>query len=76
MENNKPITLVREDFITGIAMLINESGLPLFIVEDTLRHILNGVSELTRQQLEQDRQAYAMAMAQSESAQTEETDKE
>lgn len=76
MENNKPITLVREDFITGVAMLINQSGLPLFVIEDSLRQLLNSVSELTRQQLEQDRQAYAMAMAQSEPAQTEETDKE
>lgn len=74
MENNKPITLVREDFITGVAMLINQSGLPLFVIEDSLRQLLNSVSELARQQLEQDRQAYAMT--QMESAQTEETDKE
>ena len=75
MENNKPITLVREDFMNGIVKLINKSGLPLFIVEDALRSLLNGVSELSRQQIEQHRQEYAQAMAmvnaQMESALTE-----
>ena len=70
MEYNKPITLLREDFIGGVARLVNEAGLPLFVVEDCLRQLYNGVSELARQQLETDRQAYAraMAMAQEESA--------
>lgn len=63
MEFNKPITLVREEFMSGIVRLSGESGLPLFIVEDCLRQLLNGVSELARQQLEEDRQAYMQAMA-------------
>ena len=63
MEYNKPITLIREEFMNGMARHISESGLPLFVVEDCLRQLYNGVSELARQQLEQDRQAYAMAMA-------------
>ena len=76
MENNKPMTLVREDFIAGVAMMINQSGLPLFVIEDTLRQLLNGVSELARQQLEQDKQMYMKAMMETqkkddESAQTE-----
>lgn len=62
MEYNKPLTLLREDFIGSVAKLISESGLPLFVVEDTLRQLTNGVSELARQQLDQDRQAYAQAM--------------
>ena len=62
MENNKPITLLREDFMNGIAVLVNQSGLPLFVVEDCLRQLLNGVSELARQQLEHDRQEYQMMM--------------
>ena len=63
-KNNKPITLIREDFINGVAMMINQSGLPLFVVEECLRQLHSGVSELARQQLDQDRQAYAQAMAQ------------
>lgn len=63
MEFNKPITLVREEFMSGVVRLSGESGLPLFIVEDCLRQLLNGVSELARQQLEEDRQAYMQAMA-------------
>ena len=63
MEYNKPITLVREDFMNAMGRQIGESGLPLFIVEDCLRQLINGVSELARQQLEEDRQAYIQAMA-------------
>ena len=62
MEYNKPLTLLREDFINGVAKLINESNLPLFIVEDAMRQLTNGVSELAKQQLDHDRQAYAQAM--------------
>ena len=62
MEYNKPLTLLREDFISSVAKLINESSLPLFVVEDAMRQLTNGVSELARQQLDQDRQAYAQAM--------------
>ena len=60
--NNKPITLVREDFINGVAMMINQSGLPLFVVEECLRQLYSDVSELARQQLEQDRLAYKQSM--------------
>jgi hypothetical protein len=70
MENNKPITLVREDFINSMAMLINKSELPMFIIEDVLRQLLNGVSTLAVKQLERDRQTYAITQMQS--AQTEE----
>ena len=63
MEYNKPITLIREDFVNGVAKLINESGLPLFIIEDALRGLLNGVSELSTRQIEQHRQEYAQAIA-------------
>ena len=62
MEYNKPLTLIREDFMSSVVRLINESGLPLFIVEDSLRQLINGVSELARQQLETDRQAYQQSM--------------
>ena len=62
MEYNKPLTLLREDFIGNVARLINESGLPLFVVEDVMRQLTNSVSELARQQLEQDRKAYAQSM--------------
>lgn len=62
MENNKPITLLREDFINGVAMLVNQSNLPFFIIEESLKQITNGVADLARQQLEQDRQAYQQSL--------------
>ena len=68
MENNKPMNLIREDFITNVVMLINESNLPLFVVEDTLRMLLANVSDLARKQLEQDRQMYALMNRPEESA--------
>ena len=73
METSKPITLVREDFINNVIELVNNSGLPLFVVEDVLKNIVNDVSEAARQQLENDRQEYNQAMVTViESDQTEE----
>jgi len=62
MENNKPITLLREDFINGVAMLVNQSNLPFFVIEESLKQVTNGVADLARQQLEQDRQAYQQSL--------------
>ena len=63
--DNKPITLVREEFMNNLGILITQSGLPLFIVEDAMRQILNGVSELARKQLEQDKQIYIQNLSKS-----------
>lgn len=55
----KPITLVREEFITNMVDLCNNSGLPFFIVEDVLKSLLQEIHIAARQQLEADTKAYS-----------------
>lgn len=55
----KPITLVREEFITNIVDLCNNSELPFFIVEDVLKNLLQEIHVAARQQLEADTKAYS-----------------
>lgn len=55
---NKPITIVREEFIEELTNLINNSGLPAFILEPVLRDTYNKVKAAERQQLENDKKRY------------------
>lgn len=55
---NKPITIVREEFIEELTNLINNSGLPAFILEPVLRDTYNKVKAVERQQLENDKKRY------------------
>lgn len=57
-EITKPITLIREDFISNISKTINESQLPAFIVESVLKDFLNEVHIASQRQLEVDRAKY------------------
>lgn len=58
----KPITLVREDFVDALAALINNSKLPAFIIEPVLRDVHNEVHTLAQKQLEADRERYINAL--------------
>ena len=55
----KPIMLLREEFIRGLSDLVGNSGMPLFIVEPILRDVLNEVNMELRKQ-------YKLEMAQYE----------
>ncbi len=56
--NNKPITLIREDFINNLSNVVNTCELPMFVVEDILRQFTTEVSLLAKQQIEIDRRNY------------------
>ena len=51
---NKPILLRREEFTNNIIRLINDSELPVFIVEYILKDILT----VTQQQFESEKATY------------------
>lgn len=68
---NKPITLVKEEFSQNLISLINESKLPLFIIEPILKEILSEVQINVKRQLEMDRAEYNKALEE----QREQTDK-
>lgn len=54
----KPITVVREEFISSLCSLINNSGLPMFAVESILRDIAAETKAAAQKQYEIDKKAY------------------
>ena len=64
---DKPITLLKEDFVNGLVELVNNSHLPIFVVRTCLQDACESLVDLERQQLEADRKAYAEATAEEKS---------
>lgn len=58
-EISKPITVVREDFITELTNLVNSCGLPPFIIEPILKDMLANVKVAAKRQLDADLARYA-----------------
>jgi hypothetical protein len=56
--NNKPITIIREEFIQALVELCNNSGLPFFVIEDVLKGMLQEVHSANLKQLEEDKKRY------------------
>lgn len=54
----KPITLAREEFMGKIVNAVNESGLPLIIIEPVLKDMIGEIQSAIKQQTEADRNAY------------------
>ena len=54
-KENKPITLLREEFIENIQYLCNSSGLPYFVISDILKWLIPQVDEVARREAERDR---------------------
>ena len=55
---DKPITVAREEFIEALVKLVNESGLPMFAVEDILKNVAAEVKMAAQQQYEADKKRY------------------
>ena len=60
MENtiNKPMSVAREELIQDITNGINNSGLPLFVVESILKDLLMEVSMVAKLQMETEKAQY------------------
>lgn len=54
----KPITVVRQEFIDKMYDTINNCNLPVFIIEPILRDLHSEVKVLSRQQYELDKTEY------------------
>lgn len=59
----KPITVARSEFINGLTTLINESGLPPFVIEPVLKDMLYDVRMMAQRQLDKDMQTYHEMLA-------------
>lgn len=55
---NKPLSLIRDDFLKALIDLINGSKLPPFIMEPILKDMYNDVHIAAATQLENERKAY------------------
>ena len=63
---NKPANLIVEETKENIVKIINESGLPPFLVEPIIKDLYNQVSILKQQELEKNRQEYENSLKQEE----------
>lgn len=61
----KPITLVKEEFVNNLVDLCNNSGLPFFIIESTLKDFIQEVHIASQKQLEADKVQYETALKES-----------
>ena len=55
---NKPITIKREEFKECMTGIINDSGLPAFIIEPILQELLIEVKNAARMQYQHDLKQY------------------
>ena len=64
MENiQKPITVVRQEFIEKIVNEINHCGLPLWAIEPILEDLLRSVKVESQRQYETEKAQYEQALA-------------
>ena len=55
---DKPLTVLREEFIDSLVKLVNESGLPMFAVESVLRELCAETKAAAARQYEMDKAKY------------------
>lgn len=67
----KPITLIRQEFIDTLSNTINNSNLPLFIVEPILRDIYLEVKSLSQKQYEIEKAEYESKLQMGDANETE-----
>lgn len=59
---DKPMSILREEFIDNLVGLINNSGLPLFVIEPILQGCLDDVKINARNQYEYEKMQYEQAL--------------
>jgi hypothetical protein len=55
---NKPSTIIYEEFKRDLANLINNCGLPAFVIEPVLRDYTNEIKALAQRQYQLDKAEY------------------
>lgn len=60
---NKPSTIIYEEFKQNLASLINNSGLPAFIIEPVLQSYLNETRAIMQRQYQADKAEYEKSLA-------------
>lgn len=71
----KPMSIARADFINGLVDLINNSDLPPYVIEPILKDVAYEVGVKIKEQLEQDKEEYALALQNQMSEENKEKEK-
>lgn len=72
----KPITLLREEFIKNITQTINTSGLPAFVIEPILSALTEEIKTVARRQYENDKLKYEQSLKKSTENEGDSNDRE
>lgn len=72
---NKPIMLLKDNFTNRMADLINNSGLPLYVIEPILKDFLREVNAELIKQYEYERMQYEQALMSAANAEGEQDDR-
>lgn len=62
LKMQKPLTLLRNDYMNALANLSNQSGLPAFVMLEVVERMKSQLEKLAEAQLQQDTAAYAKAL--------------
>lgn len=62
----KPITIMKNEFDEALVKLVNESGLPAFILKPSVERMLQLLEQLEARQIEQDKKAWEEEQARQE----------
>lgn len=54
----KPVTILREEFITNLTNMINDSELPMFVLEPIFKDMHSKIKIAEQQQLDNDKKKY------------------
>lgn len=63
---NKPTLISRQEFADNLVKLINESGVPLFVLQPVLDQVRNDVAKAVEQQYLKEKAAYEQSLKESE----------
>lgn len=63
---NKPVTILRDEFIRNLAELINNSNLPPFVIESIIKDVYFDVKSFAQKQLENDLKNYQESLKKGE----------
>lgn len=64
---NKPFSMVCEEFKQELANLINNSGLPICVIELALQNCLNEVDNIAKNQYQNDKVRYKQSLLEEKS---------
>lgn len=63
---NKPLTVARQEFVDSLVALINESGLPAFILREVIAKTDTELARVEQEQYQQEKKAWEESQTEGE----------